>query len=71
MSDNTDWWSKDDKPGLTKWVFQNMAMGATYAALLLFVIFLIYFMLRGISGLLPEDPFAALELTNQALTALV
>ncbi len=71
MSDNSDWWSKDDRPGLAKWVFQNMVTGAGYAALFLFIIFLFYFVLRGISGLLPTDPYATLEVTQQALNALV
>ena len=62
MSDNKHWYLKDEKkPNLYAWVFNQMAMGAVYAALVVFGAILLILLLIGLSNLLPEDPFAALD----------
>ncbi len=48
-----------------------MTMGAAYAAIVLFGAIAVILIIRAISFLLPEDPFAALELGRQALSAIV
>ncbi len=47
-----------------------MALGAIYAALVVFGLIAFILILRAISFLLPEDPFAALETGVRALNAL-
>lgn len=72
MADKEDWYlSRDPAPNLHGWVFRHMAMGAVYAGLVLFGIIAILVILRAISFLLPEDPFAALEIGTRAVQAVV
>jgi hypothetical protein len=72
MSDNQDWYLESTpKPSLRAWIFGQMAMGAVYAALALFGVIAVILIIRAISYLLPEDPFAALELGTRAISALV
>ncbi len=68
---NTDkWYMKTEKaPSLHMWVFRNMAMGAVWAALVLFGLIAIILVLRAISFILPEDPFAMLDAGRHLITA--
>jgi hypothetical protein len=72
MSDNKDWYLETTpKPSLRMWIFQNMAMGAIYAALVFFGIILFILALRALAGLLPEDPFALLDAGVTTFSVLV
>ncbi|MEM6824416.1 MAG: RC-LH1 core complex protein PufX [Pseudomonadota bacterium] len=72
MADNNDWYmERDPKPGLYFWIFRHMAMGAVYAALVLFGLIAVILIFRALSFLLPEDPFAALEMGTRALNAVI
>ena len=54
MSDK-EWYLEDYKPSLRKWIFQNMAMGATYAALVLFGLIAIILIINAIGKALPDE----------------
>ena len=71
MSEHDDkWYLKGQAaPSLYGWIFQNMALGATYGAIVFFGAIAFILIIKAISALLPEDPFAALE-TFGALAAL-
>ncbi|MEM1064175.1 MAG: RC-LH1 core complex protein PufX [Pseudomonadota bacterium] len=72
MSDKDEWYlDSTPKPSLGLWIFQQMSMGAIWAALVLFGFIAVILILRAIAFLLPEDPFATLELGTRALSALV
>ena len=72
MADQEKWYLKDEKsPNLYVWIFRNMAMGAVWAALVLFGGIAILLILYALSYLLPEDPFAALETGTRLLSAVV
>lgn len=72
MADKSDWYlAHDPKPSLYSWIFQHMAMGAIYAALVFFGIIAIILVIRAIGFMLPDDPFAALETGARALGAIV
>lgn len=72
MSNNDEWYLENSpKPTLRLWILSQMTMGAAYAAMVLFGIIAILLILRAVSFLLPEDPFAALELGGRVLSALV
>ena len=61
MSDNKFWYTEfGKKPSMHRWIFENMAMGAVYAAIVLFGVILLIYLLVGLSSLLPEDPYAQL-----------
>ena len=64
------WYLDDSKPSLRAWIFTQMSIGAGWGALVFFVVVLFIFALIAISGLLPEDPFAALETGTQVLSTL-
>ncbi len=71
MSDNEHWYlDHDPKPNLYGWVFKHMAMGAVYAALAFFGIIAVILLIRALSFILPEDPFAALEIGTRVASAL-
>ncbi|SEN29149.1 Intrinsic membrane protein PufX [Palleronia salina] len=71
MSDNKKWFLADDlQPSLYMWVFTQMCLGAVYAAVVFFGVIGVILILRAISFLLPEDPYAALETMGQVATAL-
>ena len=71
MAEHEEWYlERDPKPHLYGWIFRHMAMGAVYAALVFFGVIAVVLLFRALSFLLPEDPFAALELGTQALSAL-
>ncbi|MEM9344892.1 MAG: RC-LH1 core complex protein PufX [Pseudomonadota bacterium] len=71
MADNEEWYlERDPKPNLYGWIFRHMAMGATYAALVFFGLIAVILIIRAVSFLLPEDPFAAIEIGTTALSAL-
>ncbi len=72
MSDNKHWYLENEpKPSLYGWVFRQMALGATYAALAFFGVIAIILIIRAIGFILPEDPFAAIDAGQRALSALV
>jgi hypothetical protein len=71
MSDNEHWYlDNDPKPNLYGWVFKHMAMGAVYAALAFFGIIAVVLLIRALSFILPDDPYAALELGTRVASAL-
>ncbi len=55
-------------PSLYGWVAVNMAKGAGYAALLTIAVLGFILLIRALSFLLPEDPYAALD-AGRALVA--
>jgi hypothetical protein len=70
MADTEKWYLKTEKaPSLHMWVFRNMAMGAVWAALVLFGLIAFILVIRAISFILPEDPFAMLDATGRLITA--
>lgn len=70
MSDKSEWWVDKRKPNLHTFIFSQMVTGAGWAALVLAVVILIYAFLRVISGLLPDDPYAALDTVDYLKTAI-
>ena len=54
---NKDWYLEDagSKPSLYGWIFQQMAVGASYAAILLFGLIALILIIFAIGQLLPED----------------
>ena len=71
MSGNDQWYLEDQpKPGLRAWIFNQMALGAVYAALVLFGAIALILVIYAISYLLPEDPFAALETGQRLISAI-
>ncbi|WP_293573259.1 RC-LH1 core complex protein PufX [Phaeobacter sp.] len=70
MTDKPGWWVKDEQPSLYLWVFTKMTLGAAYGALFLTGVIFFILILRVLSGLLPEDPYAALE-TGAQMVALL
>ena len=72
MASKDDWYIADSpKPTLRMWIFQNMAMGAVYAALLFFGVIAVILIIAAIGRLLPEDPFAVLDAGRAAIRAIV
>ncbi|MEM9475536.1 MAG: RC-LH1 core complex protein PufX [Pseudomonadota bacterium] len=72
MSKNDDWYLENTpKPSLRFWILSQMTMGAAYAALVLFGVIAVLLVIRAVSFLLPEDPFAALDTGARVLSALV
>ncbi len=69
--DKTEWYLEDNKPSLRMWVFTQMALGASYAAVAFFGVIAFILVLVVISKILPEDPFAALETGTRVLNAFV
>ena len=70
MTHKDEWYlERSAKPSLRKWAFQQMAMGAVYAAILFFGIIAVLLILAAIGRLLPEDPFAVLDAGRAALRA--
>lgn len=61
MSDK--WFNEmqEGKAGLYAWVLAQMSLGAAYAAAVFFGCIAIIVVLRLISRILPEDPYAALD----------
>jgi hypothetical protein len=71
MSYNKDWYlDSAPKPSLRAWIFSQMALGATYAALAFFGVIAFILILYAISFLLPDDPFAALGIDLGAIRAI-
>ncbi len=58
-------------PSLYGWVALQMGKGAVVAAALFFGVIAFVMIIRAISFLLPEDPYAALETGRGIVTALV
>ncbi len=55
MSDK-DWYLEHDKkPSLYSWIFNQMAMGAVYGAVVFFGVILLILALYALGNLLPED----------------
>ena len=72
MANEEKWYMKGEKPpSLARWIFEHQARGAVYAALVLAAVIFFILVLKALSGLLPEDPFAALEIGTGVLSALV
>ncbi len=72
MSQNDDWYLQGrSKPSLRSWIFSQMAMGAVYAALVLFGIIAVLLIIFAVSKLLPDDPYAVLDVGASTLRALV
>ncbi len=70
-TDNKYWYLESEKkPNLYFWIFSQMAMGAVYAAIVLFGAILFILVLVGISSILPEDPFALFD-GAKTLTRLI
>ncbi|MBC6442216.1 MAG: RC-LH1 core complex protein PufX [Rhodobacteraceae bacterium] len=67
MSEKNDWWMRDEKMSLRGWVTTHMLRGAGAAAMLFFGIILFIVILRMIAGILPENPYASLELGQEVL----
>ncbi|SER84970.1 Intrinsic membrane protein PufX [Tranquillimonas rosea] len=61
MSDKLPWYLENERPGLGAWIFTQMTVGAAYAALVLAAAIAFILILKVISRLLPEDPYAALD----------
>ena len=70
MSKKSTWYLDHDRPSLRMWVFTQMTLGAVYAAAVFFGVIAIILILRALSNLLPEDPYAALDTLAPVLTAL-
>ncbi|CAM4104013.1 RC-LH1 core complex protein PufX [Palleronia rufa] len=70
MRNKDTWYLDSDQPSLRMWVFTQMTVGAAYAAAVFFGAIAIVLIIRAISYLLPEDPYAALEHGQQLLTLL-
>ncbi|MDJ0825326.1 MAG: RC-LH1 core complex protein PufX [Rhodobacter sp.] len=60
---NKEWFLEHEgaKPSLYGWVFRHMAMGAVYAALVLFGLIAVMLVIYAIGELLPEDSKTAPE----------
>ena len=72
MADNEHWYLEDEpKPNLYGWIFRQMTMGAAYAALACMFVLFVILVIRSVAFILPEDPFAAIEIGTRALSALV
>ncbi|MBJ3761442.1 RC-LH1 core complex protein PufX [Maribius pontilimi] len=63
MSDDKKTWFLEDsiQPSLRMWVFTQMCLGAVYAGVVFFGVIGFVLILRAISYLLPEDPYAAIQ----------
>jgi hypothetical protein len=71
MTHKDDWYLEGTKkPSLRFWIFNQMALGAIYAAIVIFGLIAFILVIRAVSFLLPENPFAALETGIRALSAL-
>ncbi|WOI56121.1 RC-LH1 core complex protein PufX [Palleronia sp. LCG004] len=60
------WFMRDSQPSLHMWIFSQMCLGAFYAAIVFFGVIGFILILRAISYLLPEDPYAAIDLMQRA-----
>ena len=70
MTHKDDWYlDSTPKPSLRFWIFNQMALGATYAALVLFGVIALILIIRAIGFLLPEDPNTVFEMGLGALRA--
>jgi hypothetical protein len=70
MANKDDWYiDSTPKPSLRFWIFNQMALGAIYAALFVFGLIAFILVIRAISFLLPENPFEALDAGARALSA--
>jgi hypothetical protein len=70
MANKDDWYiDSTPKPSLRFWIFNQMALGAIYAALFVFGLIAFILVIRAISFLLPENPFEALDTGLRALSA--
>ncbi len=70
MTHKDDWYiERTPKPSLWAWIFNQMALGAVYAALVLFGAIAFILIIRAIGFLLPENPLAGLEMGMGVLRA--
>ncbi|PZX11413.1 intrinsic membrane protein PufX [Palleronia aestuarii] len=67
MADQVKWYEQAEpssaKKALALWGFSQMSLGAFYAAIVFFGILIFFAVLGFIRGILPEDPYAAIDLT--------
>ncbi len=57
MTHKDDWFLEGQKkPSLRFWIFNQMTLGAAYAALVLFGLIAFILIIRAVSFLLPENP---------------
>jgi hypothetical protein len=71
MTHKDDWYlASTPKPSLRAWIFNQMTIGAAYAALVLFGAIAFILILRAIGFLLPEQPIG-FEMGITALSAFV
>lgn len=70
MKTDDRWYLEQDQPSLRMWAFTQMCLGASYGALLFFGVIAFVLIIRVISYLLPEDPYAALEGAQPLVTML-
>ncbi len=61
------WFLDDTQPSLHMWVFAQLCLGGFYAAIVFFGVIAFIFLLRAVSTLLPEDPYAAIDLLDQVV----
>lgn len=71
MATKDKWYLERDQPSLRMWALTQMSMGAIYAAVVFFGAIGIILVIRAISYLLPEDPYAALDTGQSVLSMLV
>jgi len=70
MAHKDEWYLESSgKPSLRMWIFQQMSMGAVYAAIFFFGVIALILILAAIGRLLPEDPYAVLDAGRAALRA--
>ena len=70
MTHKDDWFLEGQKkPSLRFWIFNQMTLGAAYAALVLFGLIAFILIIRAVSFLLPANPNAVFEMGARALRA--
>ncbi len=70
MKRNETWYLEHETPSLRMWIFTQMSLGAVYAALLFFGVIAFVLVIRAISYLLPEDPYALIEQGRDIVTMI-
>lgn len=71
MSEQDEWWMRNEKTSLRLWITTHMLRGAAAAGAVVFAVIFFMLVLRAFSELLPEDPFASLDTDQAVQTALV
>lgn len=71
MSEQKKWYLDGQQPSLRMWIFTQMALGAIYAGAVFFGVIAVILIIRAISFMLPEDPFALIETTRDVVQVMV